>query len=380
MPTHWTHIPHTSTSRAIHCRSETEDGITLYTKCYATGTCEDPAVQDVLSRLRGISLETVLFQMLRGHKCFVSLYSNRTDMSFQELLELFKAMGLPVEKSQLIEHLLFLLSYREFPNENEKDFKVPKVPGLTELIPKYPTHVTSITTVDLRHLIENQLSYNVQSTVISPKLRYPMLHVFLRDMTIPAKVKKIVLAKLIFAVALLHEHDVSHNDLHFGNVLIYKDADITTSYPMGSSRFQVPSTEYYPVIFDFDRAALAPHHSDASYHHLHPHRALYVPYYSRQRDWNQLLHDTTAYNNHWVPNSLFIGPDPSGYKKCLLKLQHQVFSNRVIRRTHLKSNAIELFLHFLGATKIQPRQSTRRHKRKLVSQSTPSDPKKHKHA
>ena len=109
------------------------------------------------------------------------------------------------------------------------------------------------------------------------------LSTFLKDPDITNVEKRETLAKTVIAISKMHDMNISHNDQHWGNILIvYEDDDAKDEiYTFDNQKYSL-SSPFRPVLFDWDRAQLAnwPDNRQLATFDL-----LYKPAYSTTRDW-----------------------------------------------------------------------------------------------
>ena len=114
-------------------------------------------------------------------------------------------------------------------------------------------------TNNIRQIMENS-KYNF---LVSENVQFPSLHSFVRR-RIDTRDKYSndefsIFFQIIYACLIMEKFKLSHNDLHYENILIKElDAPINICYNItddnGENKLYYFTTKYMPLIFDFDRA------------------------------------------------------------------------------------------------------------------------------
>jgi hypothetical protein len=108
------------------------------------------------------------------------------------------------------------------------------------------------------------------------------LSTFLGDPDITNVEKRETLAKTVIAISKMHDMNISHNDQHWGNILIvYEDDDKDDTYTFDNQNYKL-SSPFRPILFDWDRSQLSGWMDNKS---LADYDTLYEPTYSTTRDW-----------------------------------------------------------------------------------------------
>lgn len=115
-----------------------------------------------------------------------------------------------------------------------------------------------------------------------PKGTVVALADFVADPDIPSHQKCRTLATVVLAIHRLHGMHISHNDMHWGNILVAdRTCDQKRVYEFEDRTYHIES-RYQPLLFDWDRAQIE---GDFENQSLSEYAGQFTPSFSTARDW-----------------------------------------------------------------------------------------------
>jgi hypothetical protein len=152
-------------------------------------------------------------------------------------------------------------------------------PALDDLTPITEESIPNCTLSD-RIFVEN-MTYSMIVTK-KPAGFVVDLNTFMEDPDITSLEKRATLAKTVIAITKMHEIRISHNDQHWGNILIVDETKYDDGgYRLDGHTYSLP-TSFKPVLFDWDRSQVAGWKPNPVFLGFPD---LYKPEYSTARDW-----------------------------------------------------------------------------------------------
>jgi hypothetical protein len=145
------------------------------------------------------------------------------------------------------------------------------------------------------------------------------LSTFLHDPDITTIEKRETLAKTVIAISKMHDMNISHNDQHWGNILVaYDDDDMEDdTYMFGNQKYRIVSP-FRPILFDWDRSQVAGWTENKN---LSRFGALYNPTYSTTRDWLTFYLQLLMWHKHLFGH----GPIGQELAACFFKQESLSF-------------------------------------------------------
>jgi hypothetical protein len=237
---------------------------TVFCKVFSENASELCAEADIYEYLeKSMSTDDPL------KKCFVELVCVRRGLNYNDLKK--DVMGhFGVTEKSLLRNLMII----QCGNPRTR----PALDDLTTIATK--ESIPNCTLSD--RLLFKNMTYMMIVTK-KPNGFVVDLNTFLSDPDITNLEKRATLAKTVIAITKMHELDISHNDQHWGNILIAdetKDEDGGT-YKLDEHTYSLPS-QFRPILFDWDRSQVAGWDANPVFREFDD---LYTPGYSTTRDW-----------------------------------------------------------------------------------------------